>query len=441
MPDSIRETVNLPSDDTQRAFDARQGELRPTVRWSEMLHEEHARAFTVAKIARLDLLDDIRNSLADMLANGGTFEQWQAGIRPTLEKAGWWGEVQDESLTGTDERIYVGARRLRTIYDTNLRMSRAAGQWARIQELKKVAPFLAYSAVNDRRTRPLHRLWGGLDPGTRRVILPVDHPWWETHYPPCGWGCRCTVMQLSEADMKLFGWQPSDGPPDDGPATPFTSAAGRTVMVPPGIDPAFAYNPGAVGLTPIAEATTAAIAAAAPVSPAATRETLQSLMDDPAYLDVLDRSRAELPVMLLPPAVKKAIGADIDVVTLSSDTYNKQRGLIAGQRGHPELNHEDYRQLPTIGAAPAAIYRQDNRHTHFVHSADDRHYRAVVKHVPEAGELRLVSFQFLRPRDLRKLERRFPRILGDLLGALAALLALAELEPDVEDQEEGDLDA
>ena len=43
---------------------------------------------------------------------------------------------------------------------------------------------LRYVAVLDARTRPEHRAWHGL-------ILPIDHPLWDTHYPPNGWGCRC----------------------------------------------------------------------------------------------------------------------------------------------------------------------------------------------------------------------------------------------------------
>jgi uncharacterized protein with gpF-like domain len=59
-----------------------------------MWQEEHARAFTVAKVANLDLLETIRASLDDVARNGGTFEQWQKDLVPELEKAGWWGRVR-----------------------------------------------------------------------------------------------------------------------------------------------------------------------------------------------------------------------------------------------------------------------------------------------------------------------------------------------------------
>lgn len=254
MPDpvDIRALIGLPPEETARAFEARD-ELRPTVRWSEMFHDDHARAFTVAKVAKLDLLETIRVSLERVLKEGGTFEQWQAQIRPELERAGWWGRVQDKSLTGTSRPVLVGPRRLRTIYSTNLRVSRAAGQWARIQELKDVAPYLRYSAVMDGRTRPLHRAWHG-------TILAVDHPWWETHFPPCGWNCRCTVIQLSDRDLRRNGWLVTKNPPRSGPPRSFWRAgADRPEAVPAGIDPGWAYHPGKASMRAIAAKAAATI--------------------------------------------------------------------------------------------------------------------------------------------------------------------------------------
>ena len=58
QPD-IRLTMFLPPDDTLRVWELRD-ELRPSMRWHEMMHEDHAAAFTVSKVAELDLLRAIR---------------------------------------------------------------------------------------------------------------------------------------------------------------------------------------------------------------------------------------------------------------------------------------------------------------------------------------------------------------------------------------------
>jgi hypothetical protein len=96
-------------------------------------------------------------------------------------------------------------------------------------------------AVNDRRTRPEHAAWHGM-------VVPLDDPWWNAHWPPNGWGCRCTVQTVSERDLKAEGWEATSPPPDQ----PFTiDLRGPDGPVPvrtvPGVDPGWAYNPGKRG--------------------------------------------------------------------------------------------------------------------------------------------------------------------------------------------------
>lgn len=245
---TIRPALNLPPKDTIAYFGAK-GLYPVSRRWDDVWQEEHVRSFTVAKMLDRTLLEKVRGSLDAMLANGGTFEQWKAGILPELKAAGWYGRVENEELTGTAAPVMIGESRLRTIYDTNLRMARAGGQWKRIQTLKAGAPFLCYTAVLDSRTRPQHRAWHG-------TILHVDDPWWDTHFPPCGWFCRCTVIQLSQRDLDRRGWKVghNGGPPlDDEKPTLWRRPDGTVAEVPHGIDPGFGYNPGKVHLLGLAE--------------------------------------------------------------------------------------------------------------------------------------------------------------------------------------------
>lgn len=98
----------------------------------------------------------------------------------------------DDPLTGETKSVQLGSdRRLRTIYDTNMRTARSAGQWDRIQRTKRAMPYLLYTLGPSREHRAEHLKWADL-------CLPVDDPFWQTHIGPNGWGCKCGVRQVSK---------------------------------------------------------------------------------------------------------------------------------------------------------------------------------------------------------------------------------------------------
>ena len=168
--------------------------------WTDVWKREHQIAFTVAKAMKTDLLQDIKQSLEDALEKGVPFQKWKENLQPILERKGWWGKKElVNPHTGLKEEVQLGSpRRLSIIYDTNVRMAYAAGHWEAFEENKKAAPFLRYVCVMDGRTREEHRQW-------HNTVLPVDHPFWETHYPPNGWRCRCSVISYSQFDLDKEG--------------------------------------------------------------------------------------------------------------------------------------------------------------------------------------------------------------------------------------------
>lgn len=226
--------------------------------WRDVWQEEHLTSFVVAKMASQDLLTDVHTALVKALSEGQTREMFIANLRPTLEKAGWWGrKAQRDPVTGIEREVQLGStRRLKTIFDINMRMSFAAGRWQRIEETKAALPYLAYTAVFRETSRPQHAAWGGR--GAVRIILPVDHPFWRTHYPPNGWWCICSVLQMSAAMLQTRGWKVTSD--DELAATNWTRTwpwlnkrTGVVQTVPLGLDPGFAYNVGQArraGLTP-----------------------------------------------------------------------------------------------------------------------------------------------------------------------------------------------
>jgi hypothetical protein len=89
--------------------------------------------------------------------------------------------------------------------------------------------------------RDTHGAWHNL-------TLPVDDPWWQTHYPPNGWRCRCRVVSLTQAQYDA-GTSPTGDPlkkvaPPTETVGWLDKRTGELHQVPVGIDPGFAYNVG-----------------------------------------------------------------------------------------------------------------------------------------------------------------------------------------------------
>jgi SPP1 gp7 family putative phage head morphogenesis protein len=247
MPDLILD--DFQSQDVSRALDRRLSNLVPTFHWRDVENWQHSQMFTVAKTAGYDVLDDLAAAVEDAIKNGETFDTFSKRLIPILQDAGWWGRDQViDPLTGQLAEVQLGSlRRLQIIYDTNLRMSYSAARWLEIERVKADRPYLMYQAVLDSRTRAEHRAWSG-------TILPCDHQWWNTHYPPNGWNCRCTVISLSDRQRDQFLGQ--DGIRTD--PLPFdlrsviNTRTGATEQVPEGIDPGFGYNVGKAMLAALA---------------------------------------------------------------------------------------------------------------------------------------------------------------------------------------------
>lgn len=211
--------------------------------WQDVWQDEHAKAFTVAKMMQRDLLEDTHQALSKAMKDGQTFEQFRKELAPKLKAKGWWGKQEmTDPKTGEVKKVQLGsARRLRTIYDTNMRTSYAHGQWQRIEATKARFPYLMYDATNDNKTRPEHRAWDG-------VCLPVEHEFWNTHYPQCDWGCRCDVIQMNDRIAKANEVKILKSAPQF-PMKKYTNArTGEIIEIEAGIGPGFNYN---VGKSPL----------------------------------------------------------------------------------------------------------------------------------------------------------------------------------------------
>ncbi|MGI2128496.1 phage head morphogenesis protein [Shewanella oncorhynchi] len=162
--------------------------------WQDVWTRSHARAFTVAKAAQMDVLTAIRNEVDAALSQGLTAKQFQANLKPQLEKLGWWGKKEVDG-----REVQLGSPyRLNTIYRQNLQTAYMAGRYRRMLSRTKTHPYWQYVAIDDGQTRPAHARLRGR-------VFRFDDPIWDIIYPPNGWGCRCRVRALTEAQVKAMG--------------------------------------------------------------------------------------------------------------------------------------------------------------------------------------------------------------------------------------------
>lgn len=254
---------------------ARGRRLDPSFAWQDRYAEDHAQAFTVAKSAGFDILSDIHAGLEAALKEGKTARQFAAELTPFLQAKGWWGrQIVQDPQTGTPQLAQLGSpRRLQMIFDVNMRVSYAAGQWSSVERNKKTRPFLRYVHLVGQENPRLHHR------ELHNLVLPVDHAFWDTHFAPNGWNCHCTIQSLSQRDVDRLL---AEGEPlrFEAPAlrtTPWRNKrTGEVRQIPEGIDPGWDYNPGKAGHQSALDAAERLIAA--PPALAA------GLYDDPDWL-------------------------------------------------------------------------------------------------------------------------------------------------------------
>ncbi|HRZ28687.1 MAG TPA: phage minor head protein [Spirochaetota bacterium] len=174
-----------------------------------LVADARAKAFSVAGVARMDILTDIYAAIDRAISEGTTFGDFKKTAKQIMARRGWEG---------------ANPYRLDTVFRTNIQSAYQAGHYERQMEVAESLPYWQYVAVMDGRTRPMHAVMNGR-------TLRCDDPFWQTSYPPNGFNCRCTVRALSKEQL---------------------ARENLTIekKAPPIADPGFDHNPGSsVGRT------------------------------------------------------------------------------------------------------------------------------------------------------------------------------------------------
>jgi SPP1 gp7 family putative phage head morphogenesis protein len=245
-PEILLNAMNLPPKDAI-AFMKRKG-YKLTWSWNEMSGAAHARAFTVAKVMKLDILEDVRGMVEKAATDGITFREFRETLEPTLRAKGWWGKAPDSQVPAdpgvqtpsTGAEVQLGSPwRLKTIFSTNVQSAYQTGHYKGMKAAAADMPWWQYLAVRDAVTRPEHLAMHG-------KIFRHNDPIWQTWYPPNGYNCRCTVRALEDSQIAQYGLSKDIQPQTNGT---ITDANGVQILP----DEGFAYNPGEENLKIIEE--------------------------------------------------------------------------------------------------------------------------------------------------------------------------------------------
>lgn len=371
----------------------RQKALVPTERYGEVMNEAHSVGFSVAGAASQALLTDLKTAVNRALTDGTTLHDFRQDFDRIVAKNGW--------QHGSDP-----AWRAKIIYNTNLATAYAAGQYAQLatEEARDIFPAWRYRHHACAHPRPEHVAWDGM-------VLANDDPWWDTHFPPNGWHCHCTVEPVTRSQLKRNNWTISEAPPLD--LRPWKNpATGRTEMVPKGIDPSFAYNPGKAWLEN--QKTRTALQPKLEPRPA-TPPTHQTAPADRQAQQVKDveallkpGAHGEVTAGTMPADVQHVLGSETADVILSDDTLNKniKHGEVEGH----------YVDLPGMISAPGVVLPGNTpRHVRMVTPHQGKLFNIVVKRTGDGTRNYLQSFQRISLRDVRRwLRKNSPLFGGDI---------------------------
>lgn len=227
-----RGVLRLPFAKQIAAFRWRLVNLVPTSVWTDLWQAQHDRAFVVAGAVKADLLADLGRAVERAIAEGTGIEAFRRDFRQIVAKHGWHGWTGEGTKAGE-------AWRTRVIYRTNMATSYAAGRMAQL--IEGGFKYWIYRHGGSLEPRVQHLGWDGL-------VLPPDHPFWQTHAPPNGWGCKCFVTGA----RSLAGAVGLGGQPEKQLAEGWQMPDPKT-GAPAGIDRGWAYAPGAGAAAEIAD--------------------------------------------------------------------------------------------------------------------------------------------------------------------------------------------
>lgn len=163
----------------RKVFDA----LRPELK---------ARAFVVTGIEDMKVVGRIRDAIAKV-PQGGSWDEAKDSV--LAELAPYYDEQQAE-IRGTILMRY------------HVFQAYGSAHWHQLQATGDVFTHWQYLTFGDDKVRASHKALDGL-------VLPKDHPFWDTHFPPWEYNCRCQVRGVMPEEVAEMEDEDADLPPEE----------------------------------------------------------------------------------------------------------------------------------------------------------------------------------------------------------------------------------
>ena len=159
----------------------------------KMDEASRAKAFMVSGYTKAEVLDSFLQALTEAVELGTTKEEFQKKMNTFLEENGYEG---------------VNPFKADVIFQTNLQTAYNAGHYKSMTDdtAVKLRPFWQYRTAADGNVREEHAQMHG-------KVYRADDPIWDVWYPPNGFRCRCSVVSLSERQVKERGLTVETKPP------------------------------------------------------------------------------------------------------------------------------------------------------------------------------------------------------------------------------------
>ncbi len=374
MPDNTDLNVGFGTP-FQAQIDYLRNKLRlPTERWDDIQRSAYDRAFVVAGAAKADLLADLHQAVIKAAEDGTGLAAFQRDFKGIVAKhggTGWTGE-------GTPEGE---AWRTRVIYQTNMSTSYWGGRYGQMKDPEYIRfhPYWRYLHSDGVLHPRLHHLaWHG-------ITLRHDHPFWQTHSAPNGWGCQCRITTVSKREGEASAAAGLGEPPEDwDKINPKTGE-------PIGIDKGFGYQPGAGVGTPLQKmvdeklirlSPELAKALAAEVKQVLGSQTVPARPVADAEFLAFFKGDAQTPAKV---AVADLTDADRALFnTSATELWLSRTTLDEHKIKHPEIGADDYAQIARI-LQEGQVWAGPQNQRFVLLTVAGKPYRAAIK-TDESGK-------------------------------------------------------